>query len=157
MKQTDHCLYTIAVRFQTVIELGGKTATGFQVPPNVVAALGPGKRPAVTVTLGGHTYRSTISVYGEEFFIPLSAENRIAAGLKAGDEVEVELELDTAPRIVNVPQDFVSALDASPAANAAFEKLSYSNKRMHVLSIEGAKTELTRQKRIAKAVETLQG
>ena len=99
------------MRFRSVVQLEGKTATGFRVPPEVVAALGTGKRPPVRVTIGGHTYRSTVAAYGDVFMLPLSAENRMAAGVAAGDEIEVELELDTAPREVTVPADLAAALD----------------------------------------------
>ena len=143
------------MRFRTTIELGGKTATGFLIPENVVADLGSGKRPAVRVTIGGHTYRTTVAPMGRVFMIPLSAENRAGAGVAAGDEVDVDVELDTEPRDVTVPPDFAEALDRQPDARKAFDALSYSNRRRHVLSIEGAKTDETRQRRIGKAVDAL--
>ncbi len=143
------------MRFRSVVELGGKTATGIPVPAEVVEGLGAGKRPAVTVTVSGHTYRSTIAPMGGASYLPLSAEHRTAAGLAAGDEIEVEVELDTAPRTVDVPADLSAALDAAPMARAAFEALSYSNRRRHVLSVEGAKTDETRQRRIAKSITEL--
>lgn len=143
------------MRFRTTIELGGKTATGFQVPPEVVESLGSTKRPPVRVTINGYTYRSTVAPYGGVFMLPLSAEHRTAAGLAAGDEVDVDLELDTEPREVAVPPDVAEALAADPAAKQAFEALSYSHQRRHILAIDGAKTPETRQRRIAKAVTTL--
>lgn len=143
------------MRFHTTIELGGKTATGMQVPPEVVEALGSGKRPAVSVTINGYTYRSTVAPMGGVFMLPVSAEVREAAGVKAGDEVDVDVELDTAPREVEIPPDFQAALDAAPDAKRAFESLSYSNKRQHTLSIEGAKSAETRQRRIEKSIDTL--
>lgn len=143
------------MRFRTTIELGGKTATGFEVPAQVVDELGAGRRPAVTVTVGGHSYPSTVAVMGGRFMVPLSAENRAASGVAAGDEVEVELVLDTAPRELVVPDDLAAAIAADAAAQAFFDSLSYSNRRRHVLSVEGAKTDATRQRRIAKAVEDL--
>ena len=143
------------MRFRTTIELGGKTATGFRIPEDVVAELGSGKRPAVRVTIGGHTYRTTVAPMGGAFMIPLSAENRAGAGVAAGDEVDVDVELDTEPRVVTVPPDFAEALDRQPDARRAFDALSYSNQRRHVLSIEGAKTDETRQRRIGKAVDAL--
>jgi len=143
------------MRFTTTVELGGKTATGFQVPNDVVVALGKGKKPPVNVTINGHTYRSTVAAYGDVSMLPLSAENREAAGVKAGDEIEVELELDTAPRVVDVPPDFAAAIAADPAAAAFWPTLSYSNQRWHVLSIEGAKAAETRQRRIEKSVSLL--
>jgi len=143
------------MRFSTTVELGGKTATGMAVPAEVVQALGSGKRPAVRVTVGGHTYRSTIAAMGRRFLLPLSAENRTAAGVAAGDDVEVDVELDDALRVVEVPADLAAALDAEPAARRRFDALSYSHQLRHVLAIEGAKAEATRQRRVASAVATL--
>ena len=120
-----------------------------------MAALGPSKKPAVTVKLGEHTYRSTVAVMGGRFLIPVSAEHREAAGLVAGDEVDVELMLDTTPRELTVPDDFLRALDAEREARAFFDGLSYSNRRRFVLSIDDAKTPETRQRRIEKSVASL--
>lgn len=142
--------------FRTVIVLGGKTATGFEVPPDVVAGLGSGKRPAVRVTIGPHTYRSTVAVMGGMFMLPLSAENRTVAGVAAGDEVDVHLELDTEPRQVEVPADLAGALDADAGARAFFDSLSYSKRRGLVLAVEDAKTPATRERRIAKTVAMMQ-
>lgn len=141
--------------FRTTIELGGKTATGFAVPEQVVAGFGSGRRPAVTVTVNGHSYPSTVAVMGGRFMVPLSAENRAAAGLAAGDEVEVCLEPDTAPRVLVVPDDLAAAIAADPDAQRFFDSLSYSNRRRHTLAVDGAKTDATRRRRIAKAVEDL--
>jgi len=143
------------MRFQTTVVLGGKTATGLVVPPEVVEGLAAGKRPAVRVTIGGYTYRSTVAVMGGRFMLPLAAEHRASSGVAAGDEVDVEVELDTAPREVAVPPDLAEALAADPTAQQAFSGLSYSNQRRYVLGIEGAKTAETRQRRIAKAVAEL--
>jgi bifunctional DNA-binding transcriptional regulator/antitoxin component of YhaV-PrlF toxin-antitoxin module len=143
------------MKFQATILLGGKTATGIRVPPEVVASLGSSKKPAVRVTINGYTYRSTVATVSGEFMVGVSAEVREKAGVAAGDEVEVEIELDTAPREVTVPPDFAEALDADPAARRFFDSQSYSNKRRVVLSIEEAKTPETRQRRIAKAVSNL--
>ena len=143
------------MRFRTTIQLEGRTATGLRVPPDVVEALGRGKRPPVTVTIAGYTYRSTVAAYGDAFMLPLAAEHREAAGVTAGDEVEVELALDTAPREVEVPPDLAAALADEPDARAFFDALSYSNQRWFVLSVEGAKTPETRQRRVAKALAML--
>ena len=85
----------------------------------------------------------------------LSAANREAAGVAGGDTLDVDIELDTVPREVVVPADFAAALDAEPAARRTFDALSYSNRSWHVLQIDGAKTDETRQRRIAKSVATL--
>jgi hypothetical protein len=143
------------VRFRTVLEQGGKTATGIHVPDEVVEALGSGKRPPVLVTINGHTYRNTIARRGNRFMLSVSAENRTKAGVSAGDEIEVSLELDTQPRVVTVPDDFTAALDQDKAARQAFDKLAYSHQLRWVLSVEDAKTPETRQRRISKAVESL--
>ncbi|CAN5630927.1 hypothetical protein BH20ACT23_BH20ACT23_01680 [soil metagenome] len=143
------------MRFRATIELGGKTATGIEVPPDVVDELGSGKRPAVRVTIKGHTYRSTVASMGGRFMLPLSAENRAGAGVAAGDKVDVDVELDTEPREIDVPKDFKAALKRDARAAKFFDGLSYSKKRWHVLSIEGAKTDETRQRRIDKSVAML--
>ena len=143
------------MRFRTTILQSGRTATGIRVPPEVVEALGAGKRPPVSVTINGYTYRSTVAVMGGESMVGVSAQNREGAGVAGGDEVDVDLELDSAPREVTLPDDFASALAADPAARATFEALSNSNKGWHVLSIEGAKAEETRRRRIAKSVAAL--
>ena len=126
------------MRFRATLETEGKTATGINVPAEVVEALGAGKRPRVKVTINGHTYRSSVAVLGGRYMLGVSAENRAAAGVQGGDSIDVELELDTAPREVTVPPDFAAALTAAPAAKATFGGLSYSNKSWHLLQIEGA-------------------
>jgi hypothetical protein len=143
------------MKFRSTVELGGKTATGIEVPDDVVDALAAGKRPAVTVTINGFTYRSTIARMGGRYMLPLSAENRGGAGVAAGDDVDVEVSLDTAPRVVEVPEDFAAALDGDSAARKAFDKMSYSHQLRWVLSVTDAKTPETRQRRITKAVDTL--
>lgn len=141
--------------FQAVVQLNGKTATGIEVPPDVVDALGSGKKPAVTVGIGSYSYRSSVASMGGTFMLPLSAEHREGAGVSAGDTVRVTLELDTEPRTVAVPDDFQEALDGDPAAKQFFDSLAYSHRLRHVLSVEGAKTPETRQRRIEKALELL--
>lgn len=143
------------MRFRTTVVQSGKTATGIRVPDEVVEALGAGRRPAVRVTINGFTYRSTVAVMGGVSMIGVSAENRAGAGVAGGDEVDVDLQLDTAPRQITEPADLAAALDAQPAARRMFDNLSYSNKSWHVLHIEGARTDETRQRRIRKSVDAL--
>ena len=143
------------MKFRAIIELSGKTATGIQVPAEVVTHLGSSKRPPVRIAINGHTYRSTVASMGGVYMLPISEENRKLAHVSAGDEVEVEIEADTQPREVSVPPDLLEALDRDPDARRFFDGLSYSNKQRVVLSIEGARTAETRQRRIAKAVSTL--
>jgi hypothetical protein len=143
-RPADRLTCMTSIEFSATVLLGGKTATGIPVPAQVVDLLGAGRRPAVRVTIGGHTYRSTVAVMGGEFMVPLSAENRSRAGVGAGDDVDVRLEVDTEPREVAVPDDLATALDAEPAARACFDGLSYSRKRGYVLAVEGARTAATR-------------
>ena len=144
-----------AVTFRATLLQGGKTATGIHVPDEIVERLGSGKRPAVKATIGSHTYRSTLGSMGGRTMLPVSAENRRLAGIAAGDELDVALELDTAPREVTVPDDFAAALAPHAEARRFFDGLSYSQKRWFVLPIEEAKKPETRQRRIEKAVEML--
>lgn len=127
-------------------------ATGIQVPAEVIAALGQGKKPPVKVTLNGYTYRTTVATMEGNFMLSLSAENRKAAGVQGGDEVEVTLELDTEPRTVDVPDDLVAALDAVPGAREAFDRLSYSARKEYVRQVESAKAQDTRDRRITAVV-----
>lgn len=143
--------------FRTTVELGGKTATGIEVPEEVVAGLGSHKRPAVRVTIGDYTYRSTVARMGGRFLLPVSAEVRKGAGVAAGDEVDVEVVLDDAPRDVAVPDDLAAALAALPGARARFDALSYTHRKEHVRAVEEAKAVATRERRIAKAVEAVLG
>ena len=143
------------MKFKSTVEQSGKTATGIQVPEKVVASLGSSKRPAVRVSIGGYTYRSTIAVMGGRFMLPISADVRAGSGVQAGDQIDVEVELDTAPREVEVPSDFQDALEREPEARRFFESLSYSNRLRVVLGIKDAKTPETRTRRIAGAVAKL--
>jgi len=145
------------MRFRATLESAGKTATGVEVPERIVTALGAGKRPRVRVTIGDHMYRSSVAVMGGRFMLGVSAENRQAAGVAAGDVVDIDLELDTAPREVATPAELAAALAGDPAARAAYEALSYSAKQRLVLPIEGAKTDETRRRRVARALESLGG
>ena len=143
------------MRYPTTIERTGPNTAGIPVPDEVLTGLGGGRRPAVTVTLNGYTYRSTVGSMGGRSLIPLSSAHRAAAGVEGGEKLEVEIELDTAPRTLDVPADLAAALAAEPAASATFERLSYSDKSWHVLQVEGAKAPETRARRIAKSVAML--
>ena len=143
------------MRFRTTILQSSKTATGIEVPPDVVASLGSGKQPLVRVTINGFTYRSAVAVMGGVFMVGVSADNRAGAGVKGGDEVDVDIELDTEPRTVEVPPELAAALDADPAAKATFEKLSPSNKGWHVSQVTGTNNTETRQRRIEKQIAAL--
>jgi len=144
------------MKFPATIELDGKTATGVTVPNAVVEALGDGNRPRVRVTFAGYSYQTTVARMRGQFKFPVSAAVREQAGVVAGDQVEVEIEPDTSPRELTIPDDLAALLDRDPAAKHAFKNLSYSNQKRHILAIEGAKTQETRQRRLAKANVELQ-
>lgn len=143
------------MRFRTTVLQTGKNTAGMEIPPAIVEGLGAGKRPPVTVTVKGFTYRSTVAVMGGVYMVGLSGERRAAAGVRGGDVVDVDIELDTAPRELAIPPDFAAALQAEPAARKTFDALSYSNKSWHTLQIEGAKTDETRARRIARSIDIL--
>ncbi|WP_405021250.1 YdeI/OmpD-associated family protein [Kitasatospora sp. NBC_00070] len=130
---------------------------GLEVPPEVVAALGGGARPPVTITVDGHSWRSRVAILRGRHLIGLSNANRQAAGVAIGDEVEVEVVLDTEPRVVVEPPDFARALDDDPVARAAYDNLAPGRKQEHVRAVESAKRPETRQRRIEKAIATLRG
>ncbi|MFB8003294.1 YdeI/OmpD-associated family protein [Nocardia sp. NPDC056000] len=144
------------MKFKTEVE-PPEPMRGLEVPPEVVEALGEGARPPVTITINGHSWKSRIALMRGRHLIGLSHANRQAAGVDIGEQIEVEVELDTEPRVVVEPEDFTAALDADPVARAAYDSLSHSRKREHVLSIESAKKPETRQRRIEKAITTLRG
>lgn len=133
----------------------GRSATGFAVPDEVVDVLGGGKHPKVVVTVNGYAYRTSISRMGGRYLVPVSAERRAAAGVRAGDRLDVTLALDTAPREVEVPDDLGAALAAEPAAEAFFHTLSPSAKSWHVLQVTGAKKPETRANRVRRSVQLL--
>ncbi len=143
------------MEFTATLQLDGKTATGIRVPDEVVTALGGGKRIAVSVTINGTRYASTIATMRGEPKIPVSADIRSAAGIAAGDSITVEVERDDAPRTVELPDELADALRADPAASGKFAALSYSNQRRHVLAITGARTAETRTRRLQRVLDEL--
>jgi Bacteriocin-protection, YdeI or OmpD-Associated/Domain of unknown function (DUF1905) len=120
-----------------------------------VEALDRGKRPSVTITINGHSWRSRVAIMRGRYLLGLSNASRQAAGVVTGDEVEVELEFDPEPRVVVEPADFSRALSADPLARTAYDRLPDGRKREHVRAIECAKKPETRMWRIEKALSTL--
>lgn len=139
----------------TILQFGNNT--GIQLSENQVDSLGSGKKPLVLVTLNGYTYRSAVAKMGGQFLISLSSENRKNAGVKGGDTLEIEVILDTEPRTVEVPEALQAAFEANPTGQIAFNRLTPSKQKALVLSINDAKTEETRAKRVVKAIESLKG
>ncbi len=142
------------MKFRTEVE-SPEPMRGLQVPEEVVEALGGGKRPPVTITINGHSWKSRVAIMRGRYLIGLSKANRQAAGVATGDEVEVEVVLDPEPRIIVEPADFARALDADPSARFAYDRLTSSHKREHVRAIESAKKPETRRRRIEAAVAKL--
>ena len=143
------------MEFPAVLQLHGKTATGIAVPAQVVESLGTSKRPAVRVTINNYTYRTTVAARGDAFLVPVSAEHRTAAGISAGDKLDVDIQLDDQPREVVIPADLAKALKPDATAKHFFDGLSYSHRRSYVMWIEDAKKAETRERRVAKALEML--
>lgn len=140
------------MEFRAELEATGANTTGIRVPDEVVEALGGGRRPKVVAGLGDYTYRSSIANMGGEFWLGVSAEHRAASGLSAGDMLDVRVDLDTAPRTVELPDDLAAALQAAPGAGEAFDAMSYTHRKEWVRSIEDARKPETRAKRVAGAV-----
>lgn len=142
------------MKFRTVVEPSGPMR-GLEVPAGVVEELGGGARPRVTITINGHSWQSRVAIMRGRHLLGLSNANRRAAAVDVGDEVEVELELDTEPRVLVEPADLARALDADPPARAAYDRLSYTHRRRHILAVEGAKKPETRARRIDQVLSTL--
>jgi hypothetical protein len=143
------------MKFTAELESSGKTTAGFEVPAEIVDKLGGGGHPKVSVTINGYTFRTSIARMGGRFMLGVSAERRTAAGVSAGDVLDVDVELDTAPREVDVPEEFAAALASDPAAQAFWQTLSYSKQQWHTLQISSAKTEETKVRRIEKSIAML--
>jgi hypothetical protein len=142
------------MKFRTYVE-PPKPMRGLEVPRDLVESLGGGARPPVRITINGHSWQSRLAIMRGRYLIGLSNANRQAAGVATGDEVEVELVLDTAPRAVIEPADLAHALDADPKARAAYDGLGHNQRRVLVLAVERAKLPETRARRIEKAIATL--
>jgi len=143
------------MRFTSVMRQQGNN-TGIEVPAEIVEALGGGKRAAVAVTVNGFSYRSTLGVMGGRHLIPFSSDKRAASGIAGGDEITVDLELDAAPRTVELPDDLAAALEAA-GQRGAFDALSPSARKAHVTRVETAKAAETRTRRIEAVVAGLGG
>ena len=143
------------MKFHTTIKQSGKAATGIVIPDDVIEQLGAGKKPPVKMIVNGYAYRSTVATVDGKYMVGFNSDHRAASGLNGGDVVDVEIEVDTAPRTVEVPADLQAALDAEPKAKATFDRLSNSLKGYHVSQVTTAKTEETRQRRIEKSISVL--
>ena len=153
----------MAIEFSSVLaQAEGMTATGIPVPDDVVEKLGGAKNAAVAVRVRKsgtgtewYEYRISLATRGGSI-VSFSQANRSASGLVAGDPLEVSIELDTAPRTVEIPDDLRAALDAAGAFDA-FRALSYSHQRAHIEPIVAAKAPEARARRIEKTLAILAG
>lgn len=145
------------MRFHTTVLSTGKNTTGIEISEDVLAELGGGRRPAVTVAINGYTYRTTVGSSEGRAMISVSSDVRQVAGVAAGDNVEVTVELDTSPREIEVPQELTAALPEDGVARDAFDGLSNSKKQQLTLPISRAKTDQTRIRNVEKALITLRG
>lgn len=143
------------MRFRAELESTGRTTAGFEVPEPVVDELGGGKHPKVTVTVNGYTFHTSIARMGGRYLLGVSADRRAAAGVRAGDVLDVDVQLDTAPREVDLPEDLAAALERDAAAREFWETLSYSKRQWHVLQVTGAKKAETRANRVVKSIAML--
>jgi hypothetical protein len=143
------------MRFRAKVLLAGKTATGVEVPAKVVDGLGSTKRPLVSVTINGYTYRSAIAPMGAVYMLGISEEVRNNARVKGGDTVDVDVVLDTKPREVEVPAELAKALAKDAKAKKYFESLSYSGKHRLAAPIANGKTPETRARNLEKAMQEL--
>lgn len=142
------------ITFTALLENRGGNTAAFDVPPAVVEQLGSGRRPKVVVTLGAHSWRSSIAVYGGAYFLGVSMANRKAANAVDGEIYEVGLTLDEEERTITPPDDLVAALTEAGLIET-WGRLSYSHQREHVQHIDGAKAAATRARRIAKTITDL--
>jgi hypothetical protein len=140
------------MRFRAELRATGGNTTGFPVDDEVVAALGGGGRPKVVVTVNGFEWRGSIARMSGTYWLGVSAERRAAAGITAGEVLDVDVVPDTAVREVDVPADLAEALAAEPAAKAFWDAMSFSNKSWHVLQITGARAAETRARRVARTL-----
>jgi Bacteriocin-protection, YdeI or OmpD-Associated/Domain of unknown function (DUF1905) len=121
-----------------------------------VAAVGEGaKRFPVVATVNGYTWRTSVVRMRGEFLLGLSKEVRQGAGAEAGDEVDVTVELDAAPREVEVPEALAAALADDPEARASFDRMAFTHRKEYARWIADAKQEQTRQRRVAQALDMI--
>ena len=141
----------MAIEFDLQLEETGGPI-GIVVPEDAMAALGPAKRYPVVVSVNGYSYRNTVGWYKGAYRIAFSSENRAASGVAPGDTVHISLELDQAPRVLELPDEFAAALKNAGVLEG-FQALSYSKQRGFVEPWSAAKSDATREKNLAKAID----
>jgi len=142
------------MKFQARVIPSGN-ATGVEVPDDVMQALGPAGRPPVTITINGHTWRSRVAAMRGQHLIGISAANRAAARISEGDIVEIDVEIDEAPREVVEPAELAQALNNYPQARASFDRLPFGLRQKHVRTIQEARSAEIRERHITKLIAAL--
>jgi hypothetical protein len=143
------------LKFKAILLQSGKTATGIEIPRQIVEKLNAGKKPLVKITVNNFTYRSAIAVMGGVFMVAVNAENRESAKIKAGDKIEIAIELDNEERVIELPSEFQKVLNKNLSAKNFFDTLSNSKKKVLIIPITNAKTDETRNRNIEKAMNVL--
>lgn len=143
------------MRFSAELESTGKNTAGFEVPGKVVEGLGGGGHPKVSVTVDGFTFRTSIARMGGRYLLGVSADRRAESGLEPGRVFDVDVELDTAPREVELPDDLATALAEDAQAKTFWDTLTHSKQSWHVHQVTSAKKAETRTARVEKSIAML--
>jgi hypothetical protein len=141
----------------TLTRAPDSSATFISVPYNLLSTWGTKDRVPVKGTINGKSFRGSLAPYGGVHYLGIKRDLRESLEIKAGDIIEVELQVDTDPRVITPPEDFLAALDSNPAARIKWNKLSYTHQREHVEAIENASKPETRTRRIIESIERLAG
>jgi Bacteriocin-protection, YdeI or OmpD-Associated/Domain of unknown function (DUF1905) len=140
------------IRFKARLQPRG-AAAAVVLDQSQVAEIGEGaKRYPVVATVNGYVWRTSVAVMGGEFLLGLNREVRRGAGVDSGDEVDVSIELDTAPREVEIPEVLAAALATDPEAATAFARMAFTHRKEFAQWVGGAKREETRQRRVGQAL-----
>jgi hypothetical protein len=142
------------MRFTAELQSENEAGRWVLVPDKVAAAF-DSRRPAVRGVVNGVAFRSRLAVYGGQSYLGFTAALRTQAGISLGDILDIELEADTEPQVVELPDALIAALSTNPVAAAAFEALAYTHRKEYASWIADAKRDETRQRRVAKAIEML--
>jgi Domain of unknown function (DUF1905)/Bacteriocin-protection, YdeI or OmpD-Associated len=145
------------MRLRLELQGGDGNTAGFVVPDDVVEELGGGRKPKVVVTIGTHSWRSSIVNMGGRFMLGVSMANREAAGVAADQTLDLEVVLDTAPRTVDVPEELAAVLDRDAAARETWARWSFTRQKEAVRQLVDAKKPETRQRRLDKVLSDLRG
>jgi len=144
------------MKFQTYVIPSGNAA-GVEVPQDIVKSFNSGARPPVVVKINGHTWRTRIALMRGQILIGISAENRMASQIEIGDFIQVDISLDTEPRVVVEADDIAAALNSEISVRENFDRLPYGLRNKLIADIEKSKTPDTRARRIQKLIGDMAG